>query len=208
MLKGQRLVWSIYEHCSRRTRPRTRSSAAFPTSINKGVAQIVHLHCPEPNPQPWSAFRSSSLWRTTTFWIETYEAVDLTPTQLRSFRRANRLATRATTMPAARTKKGDAPNASAMASEANKMNPASVKRKRRPGEQRYYAVRAGKIPGVYMTWAECQAMTNGFAGANCELLADPAPRNPPPSPGPSQGPTISTATQLLSSFFPPLTRRS
>lgn len=71
-------------------------------------------------------------------------------------------------MPAARTKKGDAPNVS---NEANKMNQASVKRKRRPGEQRFYAVRAGKIPGVYMSWAECQAMTNGFAGANCELLA-------------------------------------
>ncbi|KAG6360238.1 hypothetical protein INS49_011294 [Diaporthe citri] len=69
-------------------------------------------------------------------------------------------------MPAARTKKGDAPTASAMANDASKMNSAPVKRKRRPGEQRYYAVRAGKIPGVYMSWAECQAMTNGFAGAN------------------------------------------
>ncbi|KAJ0125090.1 ribonuclease h [Diaporthe amygdali] len=69
-------------------------------------------------------------------------------------------------MPAARTKKGDAPSTSAIANDASKMNPASVKRKRRPGEQRYYAVRAGKIPGVYLSWAECQAMTNGFAGAN------------------------------------------
>lgn len=81
-------------------------------------------------------------------------------------------------MPAARTKKGDAPTAPAMASDASKMNSAPVKRKRRPGEQRYYAVRAGKIPGVYMSWAECQAMTNGFAGANCELLTDLS--SPPP----------------------------
>lgn len=82
-------------------------------------------------------------------------------------------------MPAARTKKGDAPAASAMANDASKMNSAPVKRKRRPGEQRYYAVRAGKIPGVYMSWAECQAMTNGFAGANCELLTDPSSYPPP-----------------------------
>lgn len=81
-------------------------------------------------------------------------------------------------MPAARTKKGDAPSTSAIANDASKMNPASVKRKRRPGEQRYYAVRAGKIPGVYLSWAECQAMTNGFAGANCELLTDPPTSDP------------------------------
>lgn len=83
-------------------------------------------------------------------------------------------------MPAARTKKGDAPTAPAAANDASKMNSAPVKRKRRPGEQRYYAVRAGKIPGVYMSWAECQAMTNGFAGANCELPTDPSRRAPPP----------------------------
>lgn len=97
-------------------------------------------------------------------------------------------------MPAARTKKGDAPNASAMANDASKMSSAPVKRKRRPGEQRYYAVRAGKIPGVYMSWAECQAMTNGFAGANCELLSNPCP--PPPPGDLYQAPYLSAATQL------------
>jgi hypothetical protein len=170
MLKVRLLVWSICESCSRRTRSWTRLPAAFFTSVDKGVAQKTPLHCPQPAaPLPGSAFRNSSLSRTATFWIEEYETFELTPAQLRSFRRANRLAARPTIMPAARTKKGDAPNASAMSNEASKMNPAPVKRKRRPGEQRYYAVRAGKIPGVYMTWAECQAMTNGFAGANCEL---------------------------------------
>ncbi|KAH8778887.1 hypothetical protein F5883DRAFT_221869 [Diaporthe sp. PMI_573] len=206
MLKGQRLVWSICESCSRRTRPRTRLSAAFSTSIDKGVPQITPLHCPRPDPLRWGALRSSSLWRTITFWIETYERVELTPTQLHSFRRPDRLATRATTMPAARTKKGDAPNASAMSNEASKMNQASIKRKRRPGEQRYYAVRAGKIPGVYMTWAECQAMTNGFAGANCELSCRSYVSDPPPG-GRSQSPALSAATLLLPSFVPPLTRR-
>lgn len=98
-------------------------------------------------------------------------------------------------MPAARTKKGDAPTAPAMANDASKMNSAPVKRKRRPGEQRYYAVRAGKIPGVYMSWAECQAMTNGFAGANCELLTDPSS---PPPPDISRASTLSAATQLPS----------
>lgn len=189
MLKGQQLVWSICEHCSRRTRPPTRVSAAFPASFNKGIAQIFPLPCPPPDPLPRTALRSSRS-PTTTFWIETYETVELTHTQIRSLRRANCLATRATNMPAARTKKGDAPNASAMANDGSKANPASVKRKRRPGEQRYYAVRAGKIPGVYMSWAECQAMTNGFAGANCEPLTDPS------TPDPSQAPALSAAAQL------------
>lgn len=106
-------------------------------------------------------------------------------------------------MPAARTKKGDAPTAPAAANDASKMNSAPVKRKRRPGEQRYYAVRAGKIPGVYMSWAECQAMTNGFAGANCELPTDPSRRAPPP-PRHSSGlhPFSSNQTAV-----PPLTRQ-
>lgn len=42
------------------------------------------------------------------------------------------------------------------------------KRKRKPGEARYYAVRAGRIPGVYTTWDECQSMINGFSGAQCK----------------------------------------
>lgn len=33
--------------------------------------------------------------------------------------------------------------------------------------QKYYAVRAGNKPGVYMTWAECQEQTAGFRGASC-----------------------------------------
>lgn len=39
------------------------------------------------------------------------------------------------------------------------------KRKRKAGEERFYAVRSGRIPGVYTTWAECQTMINGFQGA-------------------------------------------
>lgn len=191
MLKGHQLVWSICEHSSRRARPPTRVSAAFPTSFHKGAARIFPLHCPPPDPLPRTGRRGSRS-PTTTFRIEIYETVELTPTQLHSLRRANRLATRGTTMPAARTKKSDAPNASAMANDASKMSSAPVKRKRRPGEQRYYAVRAGKIPGVYMSWAECQAMTNGFAGANCELPNDPSNHPPPPPPNAS----LSAATQL------------
>lgn len=113
-------------------------------------------------------------------------------------------------MPAARTKKGDAPAASAMANDASKMNSAPVKRKRRPGEQRYYAVRAGKIPGVYMSWAECQAMTNGFAGANCELLTDPS-STPPLRPRARDPPHFSSLHPFSSNptavTVPPLTRQ-
>lgn len=199
MLKGQQLVWSICEQSSRRTRPPTRASAAFLTSFHRGTARIFPLHCAPSDPLPRTARRSGRS-PTTTFWIETYETVELTRTQLRSLRRANRLATRATTMPAARTKKGDAPNASAMANDASKMNSAPAKRKRRPGEQRYYAVRAGKIPGVYMSWAECQAMTNGFAGANCEPLTDPR-SDPPSQPDPPQ------RSNAVAVTIPSLTRR-
>lgn len=43
----------------------------------------------------------------------------------------------------------------------------SKKRKLDPAAQKYYAVKAGKQPGVYLTWAECQAQTAGFKGAVC-----------------------------------------
>lgn len=31
--------------------------------------------------------------------------------------------------------------------------------------KKFYAVKAGRIPGVYETWAECQKQTGGFSGA-------------------------------------------
>lgn len=30
---------------------------------------------------------------------------------------------------------------------------------------KYYAVKVGKVPGIYKTWPECQKMVNGFSGA-------------------------------------------
>ena len=32
-------------------------------------------------------------------------------------------------------------------------------------KKKYYAVRCGKEPGIYETWAECEARTKGFSGA-------------------------------------------
>lgn len=46
----------------------------------------------------------------------------------------------------------------------------SYTRKRKkmdPSVQKYYAVRAGKNPGVYLTWVECQSQTAGYRGAQC-----------------------------------------
>lgn len=43
------------------------------------------------------------------------------------------------------------------------------KRKADPNLQKYYAVRAGMRPGVYLTWDECQAQTTGYKGASCEF---------------------------------------
>lgn len=50
---------------------------------------------------------------------------------------------------------------------------ASKKRKLGAGEPKpvkYYAVRKGKVPGVYATWDECKANTHGSKGAVCKLL--------------------------------------
>ncbi|KAI1418150.1 RnaseH-domain-containing protein [Hypoxylon sp. FL1857] len=46
--------------------------------------------------------------------------------------------------------------------------PAKTSRKRKidADTQKYYAVRAGVKPGVYLTWAECQEQTAGFRGAS------------------------------------------
>lgn len=32
-------------------------------------------------------------------------------------------------------------------------------------EKKYYAVQVGKIPGIYGTWDECKAQTEGVSGA-------------------------------------------
>lgn len=32
-------------------------------------------------------------------------------------------------------------------------------------KQKFYAVRQGRVPGIYKTWAECQEQTTGFSGA-------------------------------------------
>lgn len=42
------------------------------------------------------------------------------------------------------------------------------KRKRIPGEMKYYAVRKGYNPGVYTTWKECLGQVTGFKGATCK----------------------------------------
>ena len=31
--------------------------------------------------------------------------------------------------------------------------------------KKFYAVKKGKVPGVYDTWAECKSMVDGFSGA-------------------------------------------
>jgi len=46
------------------------------------------------------------------------------------------------------------------------MNKGSKKRKLDTA-QKYYAVKAGFKPGVYLTYAECSEQTAGFKGALC-----------------------------------------
>ncbi|PVH82935.1 ribonuclease-like protein H [Cadophora sp. DSE1049] len=45
------------------------------------------------------------------------------------------------------------------------MSSGSKKRKLGEDVTKFYAVRAGRMPGVYMTWKECQDHTVGFGGA-------------------------------------------
>jgi hypothetical protein len=51
------------------------------------------------------------------------------------------------------------------------MSTASKKRKLGEDVQKFYAVKAGKTPGVYLSWAECQDNTTGFKGAVCKCLS-------------------------------------
>ncbi|KAI1805733.1 RnaseH-domain-containing protein [Daldinia bambusicola] len=69
-------------------------------------------------------------------------------------------------MPVNPTKKGQT---SKSASQPAISTPAKTSRKRKmdADAQKYYAVRAGVNPGVYLTWAECQEQTAGFRGASC-----------------------------------------
>lgn len=56
-------------------------------------------------------------------------------------------------------KKRSAPQPGASASKKRKM------------EQKYYAVRAGKVPGVYLTYDECKEQCAGFKGAVCKFCS-------------------------------------
>ncbi len=40
--------------------------------------------------------------------------------------------------------------------------------------KKYYAVREGRVPGVYETWAECKAQTDGYSGAVYKSFASRA----------------------------------
>lgn len=40
-----------------------------------------------------------------------------------------------------------------------------------PVKKNFYAVRVGHVPGIYSTWAECQAQTNGYRSASFKGFA-------------------------------------
>lgn len=44
----------------------------------------------------------------------------------------------------------------------------STTKRKREAMQKFYAVRFGKAPGVYLTWAECKSQVSGFTGALCK----------------------------------------
>lgn len=46
------------------------------------------------------------------------------------------------------------------------------KKRKIAGMQKFYAVRAGFKPGVYLSYNECSAQTSGFRGAVCKSRCD------------------------------------
>lgn len=46
--------------------------------------------------------------------------------------------------------------------------PALNKKRKTDNMQKFYAVKAGFKPGVYLSYADCQKQTAGFKGAVCE----------------------------------------
>jgi hypothetical protein len=58
---------------------------------------------------------------------------------------------------------------SGMAAMGGKGVPESASKKRKAANQpKFYAVRAGRHPGVYSDWNECKESITGFKGASCE----------------------------------------
>ena len=55
------------------------------------------------------------------------------------------------------------------ASPAASVPTAGTKRKR-ANEQKIYAVREGKRPGIYNTWEECLSQVTGHKGASCRFF--------------------------------------
>lgn len=39
-------------------------------------------------------------------------------------------------------------------------------------KKKYYAVRCGAKPGIYETWAECEAQIKGFSGAKYKAFSN------------------------------------
>jgi hypothetical protein len=56
--------------------------------------------------------------------------------------------------------------------ESQSFVPSSTVPQKRKGspQVKFYAVRAGRIPGVYLSWEECERNISGFRGAACEYI--------------------------------------
>ena len=43
-------------------------------------------------------------------------------------------------------------------------------RKLNMSKKKYYAVKVGKTPGIYLTWADCSAQVTGYKGAKLKVF--------------------------------------
>lgn len=72
-------------------------------------------------------------------------------------------------MPAARGDENNTMNKkrSAPGSGSEPTAGSSTKKRKMDNLQKFYAVQAGHIPGVYLNYADCSRQTTGFKGAIC-----------------------------------------
>lgn len=73
----------------------------------------------------------------------------------------------------ARKGQAESMNSSTNLSQAGSQALASsiIPQKRKGSPQvKFYAVKVGHIPGVYLSWKECERNISGFRGAACEYF--------------------------------------
>jgi hypothetical protein len=136
-----------FEHLSRRKR-------ISPTSCVKGPETI--------NPNLWGLYPFKHT--TLSYYDKLFKIFKFRISPLNHHRKISRASTtNLSTSLNIRTDIGDS-------RQTLNISMSTASKKRKFGDvapTKYYAVKAGHIPGVYMTWDQCVQNTTGFKGAQC-----------------------------------------